>query len=387
MQTFFYKQKWEPSSLRDRLQDWIVEHVGEEDGVFIGDETGFLKKGEKSAGVQPQYTGTAGGVTNCQIGVFLSYATSKGAALIDGMLYLPQKWIADRPRCQEAGIPDEVTFQTKPQMLIAMLRHALQNGVRARWVVADEVYGNNGVLRREIEKLGLGYVLTIPKTHRFLQACKVQAQDVAVWWPTWGWQRHSAGAGSKGPRLYDWAFRPLPSTIPGWERALLIRRSITDPTDIAYFLTFAPEGTPLEKLVSVAGMRWNIETAFQQTKGEVGLDNYEVRTYTGWYRYITMAMLAFAYLIVTQNAVQREEGIEEKKRGSQPASRARARNASGDTTPHLSHSLGWAEHRERHHCIRIGVVGMAQTAPTAGSALPSSQTYRRDLVRTVGMSV
>jgi SRSO17 transposase len=313
VQSFFHSHKWDPGSLRDRLQNYIVEHFGEEDGILIGDESGVLKKGEKSAGVQRQYTGTAGGVTNCQIGVFLAYSTSKGAAIIDGELYLPGQWIQDRPRCREAGIPDTVKFQTKPQMLVSMVRHALHNGVPARWVVADEVYGNNGQLRQELEELRLGYVLTVPKNYRFLEGCEVEAQNAAAWWPNGGWKRLSAGQGSKGERLYDWAFRSLPCSIPGWERGLLIRRGIADPTDIAFFSTFKPVATPWEKLVSVAGARWNIETGFQQTKGEVGLADYEVRTYTGWYRYIMMTLVAFAYLAVTQIALRQAEGIDEKK--------------------------------------------------------------------------
>jgi SRSO17 transposase len=193
-------------------------------------------------------------------------------------------------------------------MFCTMLQRACRNGVPGRWVVADEVYGNDGKLRKEIENLDLGYVLTIPKTHRFLGACKVQAKDVACWWPTWAWKRLNAGDGNKGPRLYDWAFRSLPPSRQGWDRGLLIRRSIKDPEELAYFLTCAPTGTSLEKLVHVAGTRWSIETGFKIAKNEVGLDNYEVRTHTGWYRHITMCMIALVYLTLARNRLRIAEG-------------------------------------------------------------------------------
>jgi SRSO17 transposase len=314
VQEFFNRHRWEPDDMRDDLQPCIIEHFGDDDGVFVGDETGFLKKGTESAGVGRQYTGTAGGVVNCQIGVFLAYTTLKGTTLLDRGLYLQKEWTDDRQRCRSAGIPDTVEFQTKQQIFLAMLQRACRNGVPGRWVAADEVYGNDGKLRKGIEQLDLGYVLTIPKTHRFLKACNVQAQHIAAWWPTYAWKRLSAGDGSKGPRLYDWAFRPLPCLRPGWDRALLIRRGIKDPSELAYFLTYAPAGTPLEKLVQIAGTRWSIETSFKTTKNEVGLDNYEVRTYTGWHRHITMCMLAVAYLTLARNRLRIAEGIEEKKR-------------------------------------------------------------------------
>jgi SRSO17 transposase len=322
VQAFFLRHRWEPDDLRNNLQDCIVEQFGEGDGVFIGDETGFQKKGTESAGVGRQYTGTAGGIVNCQIGVFLAYTTSKGTTLLDRGLYLQKEWTDDRQRCRDAGIPDTVGFQTKQQMFLAMLQRARNNGVPGQWVVADEVYGNDSKLRKGIEQLDLGYVLTVPKTHRFLASCKVQVQDVAAWWPTYEWKRLSAGDGNKGPRLYDWAFRTLPSSRPGWERGLLIRRTIKEPQkteepkepdELAYFVTSAPTGTPLEKLVEVAGTRWNVETSFKITKNEVGLDNYEVRTHTGWYRYITICMIAFFCLTWIRNRLRTAEGIEEKK--------------------------------------------------------------------------
>jgi SRSO17 transposase len=313
VQAFFLRHRWEPDDVRDDLQQCVVDHFGDDDGVFIGDETGFLKQGVESAGVGKQYTGTAGGIVNCQIGVFLAYTTPQGTTMLDRGLYLQKEWTDDRLRCEKAGIPETVGFQTKQQIFLAMLERARRNGVPGRWVVADEVYGNDGKLRRGIEHLDLGYVLTVRKDHRFLATCKAQAQNIARWWPQEAWKCISAGDGSKGPRYFDWAYRSLPSSRPGWERGLLIRRSIEDPSDLAYFLTYAPTGTPLEKLVQIAGTRWGIETSFKLTKNEVGLDNYEVRTYTGWYRHMTMCMIAFCYLMLVRNRLRIAEGILEKK--------------------------------------------------------------------------
>ena len=313
VQGFFLRHRWEADDVRDDLQKCVVDYFGDDDGVFIGDETGFLKQGKESAGVGKQYTGTAGGIVNCQIGVFLAYAASQGTTMLDRGLYLQKEWTDDRPRCEKAGIPETVEFQTKQQIFLAMLERARRNGVPGRWVVADEVYGNDGKLRRGIETLDLGYVLTVRKDHRFLAKCKAQAQDIARWWPPDAWKRISAGHGSKGPRYFDWAYRSLPSPRAGWERGLLIRRSVNDPDDLAYFLTNVPTGTPLEKIVQIAGSRWSIETSFKQTKNEVGLDNYEVRSYTGWYRHMTMCMIAFCYLMLVRNRLRSVEGIAGKK--------------------------------------------------------------------------
>lgn len=313
VQSFFLRHRWDSDDVRDDLQKCVVDHFGDDDGIFITDETGFLKQGVESAGVGKQYTGTAGGVVNCQIGVFLAYTTPQGTTMLDRGLYLQKEWTDDRRRCKKAGIPETVGFQTKQQIFFAMLERARRNGVPGRWVAADEVYGNDGKLRRGIEALDLGYVLTIRKDHRLLAKCKVQAQEIAQWWPQEAWKRISAGDGSKGPRYFDWAYRSLPSSRTGWERGLLIRRSIEDPNELAYFLTYAPIGTPLEKLVQIAGTRWSIETSFKQTKNEVGLDNYEVRTYTGWYRHMTMCMIAFCFLMLVRNRLRIAEGISEKK--------------------------------------------------------------------------
>ncbi len=311
---------WDAEAVRDDLRTYVVEHLGDPEAVLVVDETGFLKKGAKSVGVQRQYRGTAGKVENCQIGVFLGYATPHGYAFLDRALYLPAGWAADGPRRTEAGVPPAVPFQTKPQLARTLLARALEAGVPGAWVTADETYGCDSSLRRELEARRHGYVLAVranevigtaettpagPTTPRE-QTVAAGAQHV----PTTAWVRCSAGQGSKGPRWYDWAWvadaRPAPV---GWQRGLLVRRSVTDPTTLAYYLVFAPAGTPLTQVVRVAGTRWMIEVGLEQAKGEVGLDHYEVRRWPGWHRHITLALLAHAFLAVTaRHAATRKGG-------------------------------------------------------------------------------
>src|SRR5215204_1924117 len=262
---------WDADALRDDLRAYVVEHLGDDDAVLVLDETGFLKKGTKSAGVHRQYSGTAGRVENCQIGVFLGYASRHGRALIDRALYLPQTWTHDRSRCRDAGIPDEVAFATKPKIGRAMLERAVLAHVPCAWVTGDSVYGSDSGLRRTIEAAGKGYVLTVTSAqHLGLRPVGDWAKEV----PKKGWTRLSAGDGSKGPRLYDWACVPFRGAREGWQKALLIRRSLEKPDELTFYLTLAPEGTELATLVQVAGSRWTIEACFEAAKGEVGLDEY-----------------------------------------------------------------------------------------------------------------
>jgi SRSO17 transposase len=283
--------------------------------VLVIDETGFLKKGTKSVGVQRQYSGTAGRIENCQIGVFLAYASGKGHALVDRELYLPKEWAADPPRRAEAAVPDSVEFRTKPQLARAMLARALAAGVPAQWVTGDEVYGGNVRLRVWLEEQRVPHVLAVKRTEPLWSTTtwtQVPAAALADAVPASAWERLSAGDGAKGPRLYDWARVPIrPLREPGWDYWLLVRRSLTDPTDRAYYVCFCPADTPLAELVRVAGTRWTIEEGFESAKGEVGLDHYEVRRWPGWYRHITLALLAQAYLTVTRAAAA--EGGELKR--------------------------------------------------------------------------
>ncbi len=303
MQRLLNFYAWNADDVRDDLRSYVVEQLGGPEGVLVVDETGFIKKGTKSAGVQRQYSGTAGRVENCQLGVFVAYACGRGRALIDRELYVPKPWIGDQARRAEAGIPDEVAFATKPELARVMLARAFEAGVPARWVTADEAYGQDGKFRGFLEQRRVGYVVAVPKSQSIaLGMGTSRADTLAADAPEPAWKRLSAGDGSKGPRLYDWAMATLPridGLAPAFERWLLIRRSITDPAELAFYLAYGPIGTPIEELVRVAGARWAIEECFQQAKTETGLDHYQVRRYDAWYRHITLAMLAHAYLVVT----------------------------------------------------------------------------------------
>jgi|SRR5947209_13874453 len=287
---------WDVDAVRDDLRAYVVEHLGKPDSVLVIDETGFLKKGTKSVGVQRQYSGTAGRIENCQIGVFLGYASSAGRALIDRDLYLPKAWIDDGERRQEAGVPTAVTFATKPQLAKAMLERAFVAGVPAAWIAGDEVYGNDTGLRQWLEEQNRPYVLGVSANHPLWHAGeRVRADAIVAALPTDAWATHSAGAGSQGERLYDWALIRLPDEGRG-ETAhwLLVRRSRHDPTEFAYYRAYGPSDTEVEELVRVAGMRWTIEVCFEDAKEVVGLDQYEVRKWTAWYRHITLALLPHA---------------------------------------------------------------------------------------------
>jgi SRSO17 transposase len=307
MQRLLNNARWDVRLVRDDLRAYVVEHLGDPGGVLIVDETGFVKKGTKSAGVQRQYSGTAGRVENCQLGVFVAYATPAGRALIDAELYLPRSWTGDRARCAEAGVPGDRGFATKPALACAMLGRALEAGVPARWATADEAYGQDHKFRLFLEQHRLGYVVAVPKSQSVGSGIGYgntgsRADTLAAGAPEQAWKRLSAGDGAKGPRLYDWAMATLPIVREpgeGFERWLLIRRDITDPGELAYYLCFGPAGTTIDHLVRIAGARWAIEESFQTAKNETGLDHYQVRRYDGWYRHITLAMLACAYLAIT----------------------------------------------------------------------------------------
>jgi SRSO17 transposase len=306
MQRLLAAADWDADAVRDDLRDYVVEQLGDPAAVLVVDETGFLKKGSKSAGVARQYSGTAGRIENCQIGVFLGYATSAGRTFLDRELYLPAAWIDDRDRCREAGVPDAVDFATKPTLAIGMLARALDAAVPAGWVTADEVYGQHYRLRASLEQRRMPYVLAVPVTQRVIAAAdgkpiECRADALIAHLPAQAWKKLSAGDGAKGPRLYHWArvaIRPLEDPAMGYW--LLARRSLTDPTDLAYYLCYGPPNTPLRELVRVAGTRWAIEETFQSAKGQVGLDQYQVRRNDAWYRHITLVMLAHAFLTVTR---------------------------------------------------------------------------------------
>jgi SRSO17 transposase len=313
---------WDEDAARDLCREHAVERLGAEDAVLVVDETGFPKKGRHSAGVARQYCGTLGKVENCQVGVFLAYGSRRGHALIDRRLYLPEAWAGDAERRRAAKIPDEVPFLTKPEIAREMVARALDAGVPCGWVLGDEVYGADRRLRTMLEERGKPYLLTI-RSNDELEADldggvgRHQPRQLARSLPSRAWRRLSAGAGTKGERLYDWARLRLvqPQRVggeaPAGEHWLLVRRSIADPEDLAYFVAFAPPGLRLVDLARVAGRRWLVEECFEAAKQEVGLADYEVRSWRGWHRHVTLAMLGLALLAGLRAGLNRLKGARE----------------------------------------------------------------------------
>jgi SRSO17 transposase len=302
MQRLLRWADWDVAGVRDDLRAYVAEQLGEPDGVLIADETGFLKKGTRSAGVQRQYSGTAGRTENCQIGVFLTYASARGHALIDRELYLPASWADDRNRCRAAGVPDEVEFATKPRQAQAMIARALAAGVPFAWFTADEAYGQAKFLRAWLEERHVSYVMAIRRSDTFtISGAEQRADGLIAALPARSWQRLSAGAGAHGPREYHWARVTIAAGAkPGRGHWLLARRSLTGPDEIAYYACYGPTRTRLVDLAWVAASRWHIEECFQQAKNEAGLDHYQVRSWRAWYAHITLSMLALAWLAASK---------------------------------------------------------------------------------------
>ena len=303
LQHFIARSRWSADEVRDDLRQYLVEHLDAKDAILVVDETGFLKKGMKSVGVKRQYSGTAGRIENCQVGVFLAYCSNTGHALIDRSLYLPKEWAEDRSRRTEARIPESVTFATKPQLARLMLERTLDAGIPAKWITADEVYGSDYRFRPFCEDRGLGYVVAISSQARlFLNGRRTRVDEHVGQIPKRAWRRLSCGSGLKGERLYDWAYVAWPHYDNlNLSRGFLVRRSLSDPNDVAYFFTNAPKRTTLKTIVRIAGSRWAIEECFEQAKQETGLDEYEVRSWIGWHRHITLSMLAHATLAVIRS--------------------------------------------------------------------------------------
>jgi SRSO17 transposase len=300
VQHLLARADWDADAVRDDLIRYVAEHLGHADGVLVADESGFLKKGTKSVGVARQYSGAAGRIENCQIGVFLGYATAKGRALLDRELYLPKEWADNAQRLKEAGVPAGVGFATKLVLARRMIDRAVAAGVPVRWVTADAVYGSDYHFRVAIEKHGLGYVVGVRADFAVCSGLRqVRARMLLSEVPADAWHRLSCGEGAKGPRLYDWALLRTNSPEPDeYARWLLIRRSVSDPTEVAYFACGGPPGTGLPELVRVAGVRWAIEDLFELAKGDCGLDEYEVRSWVGWHRHVTLSLFALAVLTV-----------------------------------------------------------------------------------------
>ena len=302
MQSLLGRSQWSEDGLRDAVRAYVIEALGDADGVLIVDETGFVKKGTSSVGVARQYSGTAGRIENSQIGVFLAYASRFGQALIDRRLYLPEAWAKDTDRRAKAQVPEEIGFATKPQIACDLIEKALDTGVPCAFVLADTVYGSDSRLRRMLEGRGQPYVLAVRSNQclRFIgedgfvqtdPATLADALDAKAW------SSHAAGEGSKGLRLYDWTRIGLPWTCdPRFERFLLIRRSRRAPAERAYYFCFVPAGAALAELAAVAGLRWTIEECFQRTKTDLGLDHCEARSWHGWHRHMSLVMAAAAFL-------------------------------------------------------------------------------------------
>src|SRR4051794_4679631 len=324
---------WDEGAARDLCREHAVARLGAGDAVLVVDESGLVKKGEHSAGVARQYCGTVGKVENCQVGVFLAYGSRGGHALIDRRLYLPEAWAGDAERRRAAEVPEDVPLLTKPAIARAMIARALDAGVPCDWVLGDEVYGADRRLRTMLEERGKPYLLTV-RGNDGLEAeldggvGRREAAALARALPPRAWRRLSAGAGTKGERLYDWArVRLLPppdggGEAPPRERWLLVRRSIADPADLAYFVVFAPAGLRLLALARVAGRRWLVEECLEAAKQEVGLADYEVRSWRGWHRHVTLAMLALALLAGPRAGLTRQKGARDPpaSRSSRPAS-------------------------------------------------------------------
>ena len=305
-QRLLYEAVWDADAVRDELQRFVAEAFGQPDGILVVDESGVVKKGEKSVGVAKQYCGAVGKVEQCQVGVYLTYASALGHAFLDRRLFLPEEWAKDTARRREAKVPEAVAFATKPQLAQAMLEHALALGIPAGWVTGDEGYGSAPALRAALERRPCAYVLAVRRNEpltvpprapqpRLVGLLETAASATAKL-KSEAWERYSAGAGSKGERWYDWAWRPLAETVPaGWRKWLLVRRSLDDG-ELASYRAFAPEGAVLATLVRVAGSRWTIEQCLEEAKGEAGLDQYEVRSWHSWHRHITLCLLAHAFL-------------------------------------------------------------------------------------------
>jgi len=312
-QAILGRRDWDAEALRDVVRDYVIEHLADEDAVLVIDETGFLKQGKASCGVARQYTGSAGKITNCQIGVFAAYVSRHGHAFIDRALYLPKEWADNPDRLEAAYVPPNTGFVTKPKLATRMIARVIAASVPFKWVAGDTVYGV-GDIEQQLRRAGKGYVLGVSSTHVFRswgkrRSVAGKAVDIANTRRSSDWKRLSAGTGTKGPRLHDWCYLELAdleteesnSANQGlWTRGLLIRRHITDG-DLAFFITWCPAATSIETLVSVEGHRWAIEDSFETAKNEFGLDHNESRSWHGWHRHVSLVMLAFAMMAVIRH--------------------------------------------------------------------------------------
>jgi SRSO17 transposase len=369
-QAILGRGRWEADALRDAVRDYALETLADADGVLVVDETGFLKQGKASCGVARQYTGSAGKITNCQIGVFAAYVSRHGHAFIDRTLYLPKAWADDPARRAAAHVPQGVRFATKPRIARGMVERAIAVGVPFSWVAADTVYGV-GEIEMALRRAGKGYVLGVTGAHPFNSwvgkpAVAGTAEEIATGLAPAAWRRLSAGNGTKGPRLHDWAYLELADLgtdeyVRGatglWTRGLLIRRGVADG-DLAFFTTWCPARTPIEALVAVEGRRWAIEDAFETAKTELGLDHNETRSWHGWHRHVSLVMLAFAVLAAVRRHAnsrvqQTPPGV---SRGRAPSFAGRSRRSAASPRASPSAASG-------RRSSSLGRCGAARTKP------------------------
>ena len=354
MQRLLSRATWDADAVRDDLRALIVDRLGEPDGVLVVDETGDLKKGVHTVGVQRQYTGTAGRIENAQVGVFLAYAGRHGHTLIDRRIYLPESWTTDRERREQAGVPNTITFATRSQLADDMITAAVQARVPARWVAADEAYGNNTALRARLREHGLGYVLAVSRDHRVPLdggKTKVRADHLTAGLPVTAWTRRSAGNGSKGPRFYDWAWLADVTTDndpdDGGHHSLLIRRNTTTG-ELAFYRCWATGPVTLAQLVRIAGIRWTVEESFQAAKGQVGLDQHQVRRWQSWHRFTTLALAALAILAICAAATPHPPEQSDVIRLTVNEIRRLINVLVITPTPGINHRLRWSLWRRRH---------------------------------------
>jgi SRSO17 transposase len=355
MQRLLYRAVWDADAVRDDLRQLITDRFGAPDAVLAVDETGDLKKGIHSVGVQRQYSGTAGRIENAQVGVFLGYAGAGGHTLIDRRVYLPASWTDDRDRCAAAGVPDEIGFATKPELAADMITAALAAGVPAAWLAADEAYGNSAAFRAHLREHGLGYVLAVSCSHLIPidgGKTRARADRIAADLPASAWQRRSAGTGSKGPRFYDWAWLDDVCTDAdpddGGNHSMLIRRNTTTG-ELAFYRCWNPKPTTLAQLVRVAGIRWTVEESFQAAKSQVGLDQHQVRRWNSWHRFTTLALAALAVLAICAADAARHDPADAGLIKLTVNEVRRLINACTiRPITDLAHRLRWSQWRRRH---------------------------------------
>lgn len=358
MQRLLSEAVWDADAVRDDIRGYVLEELGDPQAVLVLDDTGDLKKGTHSVGVQRQYTGTAGRIENSQVAVYLAYAAPRGYTLIDREIYLPRCWTDDGARCAAAGIPAGTGFATKTALARAMLARALDAGTPARWCTADEFYGADSLLRRDLQARGLGYVLAVSRSHRVTPGpglAPQQADRLAAALPSKAWNHYSCGRGAKGLREYDWAWIAITAPVnepTGWHW-LLIRRH--HDGELAFYRCWSPRPVALSALVRVAGARWRIETCFQTGKGAVGLDQHQVRKWVSWYRYTTLVMLAHAVLtVIAAHASTRESDARALIHVTVNEVRRLFAKLIANTGHPDTHWLAWS-HWRRHHQARARI--------------------------------